>query len=159
MTNWKLGKDYYQDRPGADLESILAEALEAKSGQVYLEGGSGRRFSLEFNEKYGVCEFIDESKDHYLYARSSLNVRHQIPGEEQANQCCSCCGVEMFTYPSKCHMPRDLALAVTRAVTESPSLCTEVWMGTETTRVEWKDLGDISYNQPGKDADPPHSDG
>ena len=69
------------------------------------------RLCLSFNGLYGVVTYSGVETDH-RYARHSQNIGEQIHEDAQLGRNCACCSVGLETFPSRCHMPRDVAFLV-----------------------------------------------
>ncbi len=89
--------------------STLRPFLELPSGQLFLVSDAHERLSLVFGPSFAVLEYHLETGDDRRYAYTDLNARAQIDRVSQLDQSCPCCGVGMFWYPSRFHMPRSLA--------------------------------------------------
>ena len=96
---------------GCDTAAAAVEiARGLPQGDVFLKSPSGR-LCLAFNSLYGVVTYSSVDAD-YRYARHSQNMGEQIPEDAQLGRNCACCSVGLETFPSRCHMPRDVAFSV-----------------------------------------------
>lgn len=136
---WKLEPDYYSDRSADSPSSVLASAAEMPSGEVYLVDGEQKRLNFTFNEFYAVCDYSD-LKLGLFFAYSSDNLRQQVDRECHVGQGCTCCGVGVGWYPSRCHMPRKLGFQLVKAILENERL----------PQVQWIEADDFSYVNQGK---------
>jgi len=140
QTVWELEPEFYVDRSGLSVADVIAQAKTRHGGNVFLVSDSGTRLNLAFTERYGVCEYWNESTGEFLYARTVANVKEQVDAGSHVVQACPCCGVGTLWFPSRCHMPRANAFEVFDAfvLNRGPRLA------------EWLDPGDISYTTRGK---------
>ena len=135
IIEWNIEPDFYEDSPEKSIKQIINEAKQMQSGNVFLVADGSCRVNLSFNEKLGVVEYQDEKEDDYLYAYTPQNLQEQVEEAFHIYQACPCCGVGMLCYPSRTHMPRELAF----------SIFEKVLMNSQHRDVEWLALGDISY--------------
>lgn len=139
-TTWKLEPDYYSMEPPETIEQAIDDAATKSSGNVFLISETGSRLNLSFTEKFGVCEYQKDDAGEYLYSRTTENLACQVALEFHVTQACPCCGVGMMWYPSRFHMPRELAFELFRQLVS----------GSAPAAVQWLDGGDISYTSQGR---------
>ena len=141
-TRWLLEPDYYNETPNLSIENVIESAKQSDTGQIYLISNEGSRINLTFNSVYGVCDFQDKEEQYLLYAHSNENSTVQIDKDFHLIQGCPCCGVGMFYFSSCSHMPRNTAFSIYETITVKNEF--------NINNVFWLDIGDISYNSPGK---------
>jgi hypothetical protein len=151
--DWQLEPEYYEDEYFGDAKTILDEAARREQGQVFLVANPEHRLNFEFNQQYAVCELKNESSGDVVFALTGRNLGGQVPAELHLCQCCACCGVGMFWYRSRCHLPRKTGFMIMDSMIASGKLIDQVISDAEIVPVAWSQLGDISHNQPGKDSE------
>ena len=139
-TRWQPDPEYYAKDGVTSVQDAIRQAVDASKGNVFLVSMSGSRLNLSFTAKYGVCEYQNEELGDFLYAYSEHNLACQVPVEEHVVQACPCCGVGTFWYPSRFHMPRDLAFNIVRTLVANGV----------PADVSWLDQGDISHTSRGQ---------
>lgn len=139
--DWKL-INYWRETANVESPLELFNIEKAKPFSfVFVHGETEDTFlGLAFNEKYGVVEFQAWDREIYSYAYTDVNESVQVDESVQLTQCCACCGVGLFTYASRYHMPRKTAMDIFEAMI-SPSLISQ--------NVLWLPQGDNSYTRPG----------
>ncbi|MGL6073916.1 MAG: hypothetical protein ACRC8S_07130 [Fimbriiglobus sp.] len=140
---WYPNPDSYRDSPTLTTQELISRTSEEVSESIFLVSENGASLNVTFNERYGVCEYRDETSNLQLYAYTSENMTQQVSEEWQIGQPCACCGVWLLTYPSRFHMPRKDALGILRLMALGESK-------TSTPKVEWLTCGDISDTEDGK---------
>ena len=139
-TAWELDPEYYAEQDLNTVAECISKAAFESNGNVFLRSRMGARLNLSFTEKWGVCEYQNETTGIYLYAYTSENLREQVPSDVHVVQACPCCGVGMLWYPSRFHMPREVAFGIISTLT-SNELPLEV---------QWLEYGDLSETSCGK---------
>jgi hypothetical protein len=123
------------------------EAIDVAEGEprgyVFLVSDRGGLLSLAFNDAFGVCQYQNSQSGDNRYAYTPENLADQVSADRQLSRACSCCGVEMDWYPSRFHMPRQIAFAILAAVALGRS-------SSEEAAVEWLTCGDISDTEHGR---------
>ena len=130
--DWKLEQEYYAERLSTSVKEILEEAQNKDLGNVFLVSDSGSSLNLSFTLSYGVVEYQCEEGNYCAYTVE--NLKQQVEEELHVTQSCACCGVGLFNYPSKVHMPRAFAFALFK----------NLMVGDVVEGVHWLDFGDIS---------------
>jgi hypothetical protein len=137
---WQLQPEYYAARHVDTALAAVAEAMSESNGNVFLVTEAGGQLNLGFTERYGVCEFQNQSGE-FRYAYSDVNLHIQVPKELHVVQACPCCGVGLLWYPSRYHMPREKAFSIIEDTVANRA----------TPDVQWlSSIDDISYTQPGR---------
>jgi hypothetical protein len=136
---WQLEPDFYSKRDTDSIPEIIARAAQQSRGDVFLVSDAGGRVNLSFTQKYGVCEYQNQDSGDFLYAFTQANLREQVPKELHVEQACPCCGVGLFWFPSRFHMPREIAFDIISAIANQ----------TIPDGVRWLDSGDFSYTSLG----------
>jgi hypothetical protein len=137
--NWGLDPEFYEASPIKSVAEVINDAKQLSSGNVFLLSKAGSRLNLSFSEKYGVVEYQNENEGDYLCAYTPHNLKKQVEKSFQVDQACACCGVSLLTYPSRTHMPRDMAFSILVGLISNLDI----------QDVKWLDFGDISYVSPG----------
>lgn len=142
LITWELEPDYYKDVDRQSVQETTTRASTQSDGFVFLIANGGARLNLSFNRTYGVCEYQCEASGDCLYAYTPENLREQVNNDVHLIQACPCCGVGLLWYPSRFHMPRQLAFEIFLA-----SIAGKI---DAALNVEWLDCGDISYTARGR---------
>ncbi|NLX98259.1 MAG: hypothetical protein GXY83_19035 [Rhodopirellula sp.] len=138
---WQLQPEYYAAKRLDSAVAAIAEAMSESNGNVFLVTENGGQLNLGFTERYGVCEFQNQESGEFRYAYSDANLREQVLKELHVVQACPCCGVGMLWYPSRYHMPREMAFSILENAVANRA----------TPDVQWlSSIDDISYTQPGR---------
>lgn len=137
---WQLHPEYYGDRNFTTVMDAIIAAKTESVGDVFLVSDLGGEMNLGFTDRYGVCEYQNQGTGDFRYAYTRSNLVEQVPQDLHVVQACPCCGVGMFWYPSRFHMPRALAFSIIEN-----AVC-----GRESADVEWLESGDFSYTEHGR---------
>ena len=109
------------------------------NGHVFAWADPSFRLNLTFSQTLAVLAYTDELGEE-RYARTNTNLTSQVPADEHLVVPCPCCGVGMFWYPSRFHMPRDAGFAILTATIDV--------LG-DTLDHLWVPYGDITFGTPG----------
>lgn len=140
---WNPQPEYYKDKPIRSAQDVVDLAAGDQAGHAFLVSDRGGVLSFAFNERFGVCEYDNESTGDDRYAYTPENLTAQVDADLHLAQACPCCGVALLMYPSRFHMPRPRAFALFAALALGrPS--------GDADSVEWLDCGDISYTEHGR---------
>jgi hypothetical protein len=131
---WQLQPEYYANSDVDSPRAAVAAARSKPGGHVFLVTESGGELNLGFNARYGVCEYHNRESGEFRCAYTPSNLREQAPEELHLEQACPCCGVGMAWYPSRYHMPRDLAFSIIDSAVANR----------RTSGVEWLEADDFS---------------
>jgi len=131
------------DRGANSLGSALLHATQAAAGDLFLLSDRGERLNVAYKGDLAVLQFHLEDGNEELYVHTDRNIRTQVDRDLQLEQCCPCCGVGLFWYPSRFHMPRLVAFSIVRdvVVEDDAARLTYSWL-------EYDD--DISHVSPGR---------
>jgi hypothetical protein len=138
--HWKLQPEYYADENECTPLDVLNRAIDGNKGNIFLVTDEGHQLNVGFSQKYAVCEYQNESLGEFRIAYSDQNLTQQVDETLHVAQACPCCGVSMLWYPSRYHMPKDLAFQIVRDTIER----------TQTPNVRWIETDDYTYTFRGR---------
>jgi hypothetical protein len=109
--SWQLQKEFYANKGVPGIEAAVNEVIRSPNGgSVYLTNEREDQFDFSLNEKFGVLTFIGGEEGGFWYACTAENVRVQVPEASQVVRGCPCCGVGLYHFASRFHMPRTRAI-------------------------------------------------
>ncbi|MFO0882909.1 MAG: hypothetical protein U0894_01765 [Pirellulales bacterium] len=114
--DWRLQSEYYKEQADKPLLEVLNDEVAQVRGNVFLESDLSDQLNVGFSEKYAVCEYQNEATGECRVAYSNHNLTEQAEKKFHVCQACPCCGVAMQWYPSRYHMPRNLAWDIVRDI-------------------------------------------
>lgn len=129
--NWKLQPDYYADENDGTPLDVLERAISSNKGNIFLVTDDGDQLNVGFSQKYAVCEYQNESLGEFRIAYSDQNMTQQVDEALHVVQACPCCGVSMLWYPSRYHMPKEIAFQIVRDTIERKQTANVRWIETD----------------------------
>jgi len=135
IATWRLEPEYYSDRLDTPISQVIRKAREKKSGNVFLVSDEDSRQNLSNSEKYGVLEYQNDKSSGYLMAHTSHNLKEQVDANFHVDQVDPSCGVCLLWYPSRTHIPKELAFSIFESIV----------IKSMNSDVKWLDFGDNSY--------------
>jgi hypothetical protein len=113
VIEWQLEPDFYENSELAGPDAALIAAASSESASVYLQSKEEDQFDLTVTGIFGVITILLSGEGGgAFYAHTSRCSVTQIPPEQKAVRGCPCCGVGLYDFASRFHLPRGEALEI-----------------------------------------------